>query len=260
MGTNAALVGISLSLLTFGGILLFMEVGFRLGRKWRATHPATANEGVGTVDAAVFGLLGLTIAFTFGGASNRLDIRRAQIVQEANTIGTAYYRIDLLPAAEQPALRGLFRQYLAARIELYENFLDRAASTAALDRTNRLQKEIWTRSVAASGPDTRPGTALLVLPALNEMFDITTTRTMASVMHAPEIILVLLMVLSFLGAMLAGYMLSAQADRNYFHMILFALAISSTIYVVMDLEYPRAGLITLNSLDQAILNLQQMMK
>jgi len=60
--------------------------------------------------------------------------------------------------------------------------------------------------------------------------------------------------------MLVGYTMSAQPKRNAVHMIVFALAISSTIYVVMDLEYPRAGLITLKSMDRAILELRELMK
>jgi hypothetical protein len=40
----------------------------------------------------------------------RFDQRRDQIVTEANAIGTAYQRLDLLPADAQPELRGLHRQ------------------------------------------------------------------------------------------------------------------------------------------------------
>src|SRR5690349_6790100 len=99
------MMGLIISGLLFVAILAFIEIGFRIGWKRRARAREGSTEGVGTVDAAVFGLLGLTLAFTFSGASDRLAIRRAQIVQEANAIGSAYLRIDLLPASEQPPLR-----------------------------------------------------------------------------------------------------------------------------------------------------------
>jgi hypothetical protein len=241
-------------------MLVFIEVGYRIGRRRRAANPDASNEGTGAVDAAVFGLLGLTLAFTFSGASDRLAVRRAQIVQEANAIGTAYLRVDLLPDSDQPPLRALFRQYLESRIEVYDKFLDRPASNAALDKSNRVQREIWSRSVAACQKAPGPATPTLVLAALNDMIDITTTRTMATMTHAPLIIFGLLVMLSFLGALLLGYTMSLQKRRNPLQMILFALAISSTVYVVLDLEFPRVGLINLSTTDKAMIELREMMK
>src|SRR5690348_15151123 len=129
---NNLLIVISVPLLLFFGVLLFIDIGYRIGRRQRARGDEAPQEDIGPVDAAVFGLLGLTLAFTFSGASDRLTVRRAQIVQEANAIGTAYLRLDLLPAADQPPIRALFREYLEARIEIYDKFLDWKASNAAL--------------------------------------------------------------------------------------------------------------------------------
>jgi hypothetical protein len=257
---SPALMAIYVSGFLLIGMLVFIEVGFHIGRRRRTRHSDSSLENVGAVDAAVFGLLGLTLAFTFSGASDRLAVRRAQIVQEANAIGTAYLRADLLPPSEQPPIRALFRQYLELRIEVFDKFLNRTVSNAALVKSNQIQAEIWSRSVAACQKSPTPAACMLVLPALNEMIDITTTRTMATLTHAPLIIIGLLVMLSFLGAMLSGYTMSLQARRNPLHMILFALAISSTVYVVLDLEYPRAGLINLTAMDQAIVGLRESMK
>ena len=59
----------------------------------------------------------LVIAFTFSGAVTRFETRRDLIREEANDIGTAYLRLDLLPAARQPALRQDFRDYVQARLQ-----------------------------------------------------------------------------------------------------------------------------------------------
>jgi hypothetical protein len=64
-----------------------------------------ARQGLGIADEAVFGLMGFLIAFTFSGAASRVDTRRHLVVEEANAIGTAYLRLDLLRASAQPALR-----------------------------------------------------------------------------------------------------------------------------------------------------------
>lgn len=99
-----------------------------------------------------------------------------------------------------------------------------------------------------------------MLPALNEMIDITTTRTMTTLTHAPWAILMLLILLAFAGAMLSGYAMSRQPTRSILHMLLFSLVVSASVYVVLDLEYPRAGVISLRSMDQALYQLRETMR
>jgi hypothetical protein len=257
---NPAIMATLVFGLLFCAMLVCFELGHRVGRGRRAKHSGEPPEGVGIIDGAIMGLLGLSLAFTFSGASDRLVLRRAQIVDEANAIGTAYLRIDVLPESDQPAIRDLFRRYLDARLEVFDKIPDMVAVNAALARSAALQHEIWSRSVVATRNATHPGASVIMLPALNQMIDITTTRTMAARTHAPTIVLVLLILLSLLGATLSGYAMSVQAKRNPLHIIVFALAISATVYVVLDLEFPRVGLITLKSTDQAMIQLRDLMK
>jgi hypothetical protein len=79
------------------------------------------------------------------GAAARFDTRRQLIVEETNAIGTAYVRLDLLPADAQPTLWERVRQYLAARLAVYRKLPDVAAAQEALARSVQLQGEIWTR-------------------------------------------------------------------------------------------------------------------
>ena len=96
-----------ISLVLFAGMLVLLDVGRRIGLRKLAADPEGAHIGTGTVDGAVFALLGLLIAFTFSGAATRFDERRNLIVQEANDIGTAYLRVNLMPDGAQPAMRDL---------------------------------------------------------------------------------------------------------------------------------------------------------
>jgi len=121
-----ALSGGLLAGFLFLALLGMIELGRRLGISKRTRH-GTVSEGLGAVEGAVFGLLGLLIAFTFSGAASRFDSRRGLIVEEANDIGTAWLRIDVLPTEAQPALRDKFREYTDARIAVYRAFPDIAA-------------------------------------------------------------------------------------------------------------------------------------
>ena len=103
----------------FLGIIFLLELGRRI-RLARMEREGDVGKGVGAVEGAVYGLLGLLIAFTFSGAATRYDSRRLLIVEEANAIGTAYLRLDLLPAGAQASLKEKFRQYVDSRLEIYK--------------------------------------------------------------------------------------------------------------------------------------------
>lgn len=203
---DIASIGLTLALGLFFGMLLAIEVGRRLGMKSQADDQQTDKTSAGLIDGAIFGLMGLLIAFTFSGAASRLDHRRELVINEANAIGTAYLRLNLLPVESQPPLRDLFRQYLDARLEVFQKIPDMAAAEASLVRANNLQNQIWPMAVeACQASGSVPATTLL-LSALNEMFDMATLRTMTSrVMHPPVAIFIMLFALALLSSLLAGY-------------------------------------------------------
>ena len=252
-------------LFTFGlfiGMLLMLELGRRVGMRRRARDPEGADVGLGTINGAIFGLVGLLIAFTFSGAASRFDRRRDLVVQEANNIGTAYLRLDLLPASAQPVLRERFRHYVDSRLAVYRALPDIEAAERRLVESNRIQEEIWALSVAATNEVQVNGTAVtsLMVASLNDMIDITTTRTIALKTHLPPIVVIMMGVLVLGGSLITGYELSAAKERNLLHAISFALLMAGVIYIIIDLEYPRVGFIRLDQFDQVLIDLRQSMK
>ena len=260
MTTNYTWITSLLTLALFAGMLALLEVGRRIGVRRLAVDPDGAQSGTGAVDGAVFALLGLLVAFTFSGAATRFDERRALIVQESNDIGTAWLRVDLLPAGAQPALRDLFRRYVDSRLEVYRMGPHPEAVNAALARSGKLQGEIWNQAVAAGRMDGAPPSApVLLLPALNQMIDITTTRTMATKMHPPAAIFAMLFALALAAALLAGYGMAGSKTRSWIHMVGFAAVMAGAVNVIVDIEYPRLGLIRVDSFDQVLVDLRQSM-
>ncbi len=248
---------IVLCLALCGVMLIGFETGFRVGR-WRRGEGGDREE-MAAVDAAIFALLGLLLGFAFAGAMSRLDTRRDLIVKETNAIGTAYLRVDLLPLADQPEMRRLFRGYLDERLHVFDS-LDRGHDAEpAMAAVARLQREIWTKSVEASRKEATGTVERLVLPALNEMIDVTTTRTVALHTRLPTLILGLLLGVAVLSSLLAGHAMAKRGRRNYLHAAIYAATVSLTIYAVLDLDDPRRGLIRLEAADQILRQLHQSM-
>lgn len=237
----------------FVGMLACLEIGRRIGVARLARDSEGLTKGASAAEGAVFALLGLLLAFTFSGAASRFEERRWFINDEANAIGTAYLRLDLLPEEAQPPLRALFRRYAEHRATLYQGVKSQEDVTSKRKQGTELQGEIWKQAMAAMRlPGASSQATMLLTPALNAMFDITTTRAMATQNHPPNIIFVLLAVLSLVGSLLVGYATSTNKDRSWLHHVTFSLAITMAIYVIVDLEYPRLGLIKIDTADQAL--------
>jgi hypothetical protein len=230
-------------------MIVLQQLGHGL-RLRRQTAPQSS-----AVEGAVFALFGLLLAFTFSGAVARYDAHRELVTEERNYIETAFLRLDLLPSQDRPRLRQLFRDYVDSRLHLYNSGLAEISPA-----TEQLKREIWQESVAdvaASGAN--PDATRLVLPALNNMFDITATRLNAFNMHPPSVVFWLLFILSGGSAFLAGFGMSAPT-RSWFYTIAFALAVTLTVYATLEIEYPSQGLIRLTNTDQVLTNLRDSMK
>jgi hypothetical protein len=254
-------IGGGIAVATFIGILLFLSIGRWIGARGIARFGAAGHPNVSSLEAAVFALMGLLIAFTFSGALTRFDQRRAQAVDEANAIGTAWLRIDLLPASAQPKLREAFRGYVDARIATYRKLPDLHAVQGEIARSHQLQSEIWAQAVAALRlPGVNTGTEVLVTGAINQMFDISTVRLVATQIHPPSVVYAMLIGLALAAALLAGYQSAAEKTRDWMHQVGFAAIVALTVYVILDIEFPRMGLVRLDAIDQVLVSVREAMK
>lgn len=224
-------------------MLVLMALGERTARRYRES-PA------GPVEAAVLALLGLLLGFQFAGSSNRLDARRQLVLREANSIGTAYLRLDLLPAEDQAALRPLLRDYATLRVRMVQA-PDTAAALAVDAESRALQSVIWSRAVAACQKSPSPAVTSLVLASLNDMIDVTADRMVAAHTHTPVLVVALLLTVAALSAFLVGYSTHGPA-RPWLVRGLFTVVVACTLYVTFDMEFPRTGLIQVGAADDAM--------
>jgi hypothetical protein len=245
------------------GVLFVTCVGLQLlGRAVgtrRLERGETAVEGNAVVEGSLLALLGLLIAFTFSGAQTRLDARRVMIVDEANAIDTAYRRVDLLPLESQGMVRDDFRRYVDARIFYYKHLLHADERRRERAYADGLQDQIWRDVIDATrdGPDSRA--ALLLVPAVNQMLDITTAREVALRTHTPILIFLLLLLLELACAFFSGLNMARTKRESRFHVLVFAGTLALTAYAILDLEFPRLGFSNLSAVDQLLVELRARM-
>lgn len=231
-----------------------MEVGYRLGLRQQKQNPDAPIAENGPVDSTVFAILGLILAFTFTGAIGRYDNRRELIAKEANAIGTAYLRLDLLPPEAQAQLRPIYRDYLRQRIELPKSLEQMDVAQAIFQSTLDLQSQIWQISTQEVLIQRDPINSLVVA-ATNDLIDVTNERLQASRMHPPAVVYYLMYVLALAASLLTGFNMSGHKKRSYLHGFLFCSLISATIYITIELEDPRRGLMRINTGDKILVEL-----
>jgi len=232
-------VGIALLL----GLLVALELGFRLGRRSVQAREAPSGGQVGAIQGAILGLLGLLLGFSFAGAAGRFLERQDLILQEANAIGTAFMRAEMLDEPHRGQLRGALADYVRHRVEVSSTL--RFGLTAGMRaQIGEFHKQIW--KAASEGASSKPATMEVVLPPVNQVIDLHSCRLAAGRKHLPSPVMVLLVACSALAMSVIGYS-CGLANRRYLTMTVpLAMLIAAALWTTIDLDYPRAGLIQLN--------------
>jgi len=242
------------------GVILIMLLFFFLGeslRKIFITRNKNFNaKNFGAAEGALLGLLALLLSFTFNMSSSRHDTRIKVIVAEANNIGTAVLRADLYPDSIRKAFRHDFKAYVESRIEFFQAGIDTAKIYRSLATSNAIQQSLWNRAATLGQYAYNFHRTSQMVPALNDMIDIVTTRNAADIDKVPELIIYVLFLLCFTSAFMLGYDAGKKAD--WVITVGFVLMISMTIYLIIDLDRPRRGIITMTNMNKQIVNLRAM--
>lgn len=260
MQSRFVLITIGIGIGLFAMVIVLLELGRRLGKRKLEKYGKDAESGVGVIDATVYGLLSLLIGFTFAGASSRFDHRRQLVAEEINAIGTAYLRVEALPPRVQEPVREAFRAYMDALIAGYQNPEASGAVRRESKALKRAQDVLWTRAVAAClGPGGEPA-RMLLLPSLNESFDAVEMEYLNRRIHPPVIIYAMLGMAALAAAVFGGMGVAVGTTRNWSHIVGFAATIAIAVWVIVELEYPRFGVIRVTSFDQTLVELRESMR
>jgi hypothetical protein len=248
---------VGLALLIF--IILFYLIGYKVRKFYNRRNPDFEKSDLGTINATLVGLLGLLLAFTFSMSSSRHDARRNVIIEEANDIGTAILRADLYPDSIRQLLRMNFKTYVEARIAHYTVGRDYDKVVDNFLLADTIGKKIWNIVTTDARVNNNMLRSAQMIPAVNAMIDITTTRRSLGESTVPDSIMYFLFLLCLCSAFLLGY---DNKFRKVDWILVLGLAImlSFTVFNIIDLDRTRSGLINMNVPNQKIVELLDLLK
>jgi hypothetical protein len=233
--------------LLFPVTFLLLWAAAWLGRRFRLRGgelPEDLRTDYGTVVGATLTLLGLLIGFTFSMATTRYDARKHFEEEEANAIGTAYVRMDFLPAAAGGRLQTMLRQYLDLRIRYYI-IRDRASLTQVNQEIAGLQEQMWKATVSAAQLQPTP-LAALASSGMNDVLNAQGYVQAAWWNRIPLAAWALMFLIAVLCNMLLGY--GARGKEPVLSVIV-PLAVSLSFFLIADIDSPRGGLIRVQPLN-----------
>lgn len=231
----------------FISMIIVMEAGYRLGLWHRKKDGGKINENTSAIQGSMLGILALMLGFTFSLALSRFDDRSEAVVYEANAIGTAWLRVDLLPASAQPAIREQMRQYVTWRVDAGHLDLTRVDERHdILQQTDRVLDQLWALASEAAAQDPNPVKTGLFVQALNDMIDAYGSRDAALARHVPEMVLLLLYGTFLMTGSVMGFTTGQQGQRTSFVTYIMTGLIVILVFIIIDLDRPRRGLIEIN--------------
>ncbi len=229
------------------GFLIFAVVGgasalgVLAGRFLRA-NSERHREPIGVLQGALLGVVGLILAFGLSLAVGRYQDRRADVVTDANTIGTAYLRAQTIAEPQRGSSLALLRSYNDLAIRVTYEVPGSADIRATAAQQGQLQRRLWRLAGESLNARPRDSAPRLYLESLNDMIDHQTVRLSGLNNRVPDPVLWL----ELLGAAVALGLLALYLSvlgKGLVAIVVAAAIVSFLVFVTFDLDRPTRGLI-----------------
>ncbi|MEE4317514.1 MAG: hypothetical protein V2I74_11095 [Erythrobacter sp.] len=229
-----------IALLLFGGMVISAVAGLAARRLPALVFDRTEGEANDAfIVSAVLGLLALLLGFTFSLALSRYEDRREMVLQEANAIGTAYLRAQLIDEPQRARVSAILVEYADNRLALAGRIDDRFEQRMA--KNDQLLVELWAHT--ARTPETsgaNPVTSLFIA-SVNEVIDLDAARKNARAAKVPSAVYAVLMIYMMATAAFLGYSLVGMSTR--IAAVGLFLLFSISMLLIVDIDRPLVGML-----------------
>lgn len=228
---------VALGVVSLVSLGLTFEAGFWCGQHNARRKPD--RDGVSVISASMMALLSITLGMTISYAQERYESRRGFMVQEANAIGTAWLRANLIGGDEGPAIGKKIEEL--ARLELAATVVNASEPDAVLaDRRGVLQDQIWALAQTRVRRDpSYPAT--VTMSAINDMFDSELTERFEFEGRVPLTLSCMLLGGAILAIGAMGYQFGLTGSRHPLLVSLLLVMWTGGMVLTVDLSRPRAG-------------------
>jgi len=233
-------------------ILLSFEIGYRLNKNLEKQKNKKTGIGLGEVVGGLIAMLGFLLAFTFSMASTQYEIRKKLVLEEANEIGTAYLRADLIAEPHQTEIKHLLKNYVDTHLKAINN----NTLNEEIKKATQIQKQLWNKVVFVTNNSPNANTSFLLIQSINNIIDLQEKRINAALRdRIPISIWGALAAILILTMLSVGIQSGYNKSRKLIMIIPLALAFSAITTLIVDLNRSQEGSITIGQ--QSMISLQK---
>jgi hypothetical protein len=229
---------------TVAVVLVAAEIGFRIGLWLQRRDPDPSKTPMtGAVVGGMLGLMAFLLAFSIGIVIGQHNGRKSMVVTEANAVRSAYVRASFLSEPDRTSTRDLLREYVDVRLAAAA---DLSTFESGLARSEEIQRELWTIVEDSSSGQQSSSTFPLFVESINEVIDVHSLRLAAFDLRLPRLLGIVLYAATLLSFLLLGVASSSDGKRDPLAILLFALAFVAVLMIVVDLDRPQQGILTVS--------------
>lgn len=247
-----------LCLILFIGCIAMVLIGKWARDKYLKRDEQESKGGVNSLLAALFGLWGFILAFTFGSSSTRFDNIRSMMVDEANSIRTVILRVETLPDSMQNPFKNDLKKYLQARIDYYEYAEDSEKFNETKEDAVSVGKSLWNQTINASTVSGYSLVANNMLTSLTTMYDLGARRDAALMSGIPGPITAMLFFIALVISFVGGFTSPVLKMKEWVVIAGFILLACLIILITLDMARPMRGFIRPDVGQEKIVQLQKL--
>ena len=224
-------------------LFLSFEIGYRISSNTEVRNDKMGFNSTGPMVSGLLGMLAFVLAFTFAMASSQHNLRKQYVIEEANIIGTAYLRADLLEKQDAIKIKELLKEYVDDRIHLIES-KNLETANRIMKSAYEIQRKLWEKAIISMKNDPNIS-SMLFIESINQLIDSHTNRVTVGLHNRiPSTILYMLLIISSLTMITMGYQAKLSKSRRLIAVIPLLMAFSALTTLVIDLDRPQQGMIT----------------
>jgi len=230
-------------------VMLAIELGHRLGLVMHRRGYEDKDSPISTISAAILGLSGFLLAFTFAIVADRYDARKELVREDANAIRTAWKRSDFLPEQDRGEAVALLREYVDLRVKFATaQTLAPERVQASLADAARIQDALWDMAVVNARKDMNSDVAALYIDSLNEVSAIHALRVAVGIqLRVPREVWLVLYFVTLLGMLSVGYQTGVTGSKRSIARpivgVSFAVSFALVFGLIAALDRPDSGIL-----------------
>lgn len=200
-----------------------------------------------TTLAAILGLLGLLLAFSFGHALSVSNTTKKTLIEEAAALGTAFARADILADPARTELQLALHAYAETRLfEELSNMSSVDEVQAIIGNSLEAQSKLWPLTLEVIADPLPPALKVFVASSINGVLDAHLLRTQTLSTPVSEVANAMLLCIALTALFLLGNRAGAQGRALTWRTFVFSGFLFVITSTISDIQRSEQGFVQMD--------------